>query len=372
MNDARRSGDPCADALVAALAGDGAIWIANAHMGALRSNDASLAADAPPSLVEWFERARRLPSWADPGAIERAQRWASGRMALVVAALFCGSLPTTYAAARGARVVHESGRMRDDLDRRVHETGVFLLDVLAPGGLGPRGRGLIAATKVRLVHAAVRRHLADRVADRLDEVPINQDDLLGTLMCFSITIVEALRTMGVGVSRGDEHDFFHLWCVVGWLMGIERERLPTNAAEARLVAQRIGAREFARSAHGRELADRLFRRIDEHLPSPAMHGLPRALAARLLVPAARDALDLPPPSGDLGWIGRSVAALARVVGRPIIDVMLARKLDARPVTFAMPHDCGMLGRSRRDESRDEEPLRRCAAGHHALDRGGRR
>lgn len=331
---AREIGDPSADALVAALAEHGSAWVANAHLGALRTNDASLSAGAPALLVSWLADARRVPEWADAAAIERAQKWAGGRMALVVAALFCGALPTTYAAARGARVVHASGRMRDDLDRRVHETGVFLLDVLRTGGLGPHGRGVIAAAKVRLVHAAVRRH----VAAQLDEVPINQEDLLGTLLCFSISIVDALRAMGTTVSRREEQDYLHLWCVVGALMGIERERLPTNAAEARLVARQIGAREFARSMHGCELAERLFRRIDEHLPTTSMHGLPRALASRLLEPAAREALELPEPRGELRWIDRGIAALARVVGRPIIDTMLARSLDGRPATFAMPHE----------------------------------
>lgn len=332
----RHVGDPFADALVEVLAQDGMAWVANAHLGGLRTNDSSLGSGAPPLLAAWLADARRLPAWADHLAIARAQRWASGRIALVVASLFCGSLPTTYAAARGARVVHASGRMRDDLDRRVHETGVFLLEVLRPGGLGPHGRGIIAATKVRLVHAAVRRHLAAQ----LDEVPINQEDLLGTLLGFSISIVDALRTMGVTVTRREEQDYLHLWCVVGWLMGIERERLPSNAAEAHLVAREIGAREFAPSVHGRELAERLFQRIDEHLPSSAMHGLPRGLATRLLEPAAREALGLPTPApgGELRWVGRGVAALASVLGRPIIDVMLARRLDGRPVTFGMPHD----------------------------------
>lgn len=334
--NAREIGDPFADTLVDALARNGSAWVANAHLAAVRTNAGSLAAAAPPELVAWFAHARRLPEWADLDAIERAQRWSSGRMALVVAALFCGALPTTYAAARGARVVHASGRMREDLDRRVHETGVFLLEVLRAGGLGPDGRGVIAATKVRLVHAAVRRH----IAPQLDEVPINQEDLLGTLLTFSISIVDALRTMGATVSRREEQDYLHLWCVIGWLMGIERHRLPTNAAEARLVARQIGAREFAPSVHGCELAERLFRRIDEHLPSVAMHGMPRTLAAHLLEPPARDALGLPAPvrGSELRWFGRGVAAFARVLGRPIIDVMLARRLDGRPVTFAMPRE----------------------------------
>lgn len=343
MNAARHTGDASADALVTALARDGSAWVANAHLGRLRTNDDALAPEAPVALVQWLADARRLPPWADGAAIARAQRWASGRLPLMVAALFCGSLPTTYAAARGARVVHHSGRMRDDLDRRVHETGVFLLEVLRPGGLGPGGRGAVAAVKVRLVHAAVRHHLAARV---VDEVAINQEDLLGTLLSFSTFIVDALRTMGVGVSRREEQDYLHLWCVVGSMMGIERERLPTNAAEARRVGQQIGAREFVASTHGAELAERLFARIDEHLPSRALHGLPRTLAARLLEPRARAALGLPEPPRVLGlslqraWLGWGAAALAAALGRPLIDLMLTRRLEGRPVSFAMPQPAG--------------------------------
>jgi hypothetical protein len=355
MTGARDVGDPSADALVESLCRQDLIWVANAHLSALRGNDDALAPSAPAALIAWSAEARRLPAWADAATIARAQRWAKGRLPFIVTALFCGALPTSYAAARGARVVHHSGRLRDDLDRRVHETGVFLLDVLRPGGLGPTGRGVVAALKVRLVHAAVRHHLAPRIAD---EVAINQEDLLGTLLSFSIVIIDCLRRMGVDVSREEEHAYLHLWCVVGSLMGIERARLPTNAGEARLVAQQIAAREFAASDHGRELAERLFARIDEHLPNRAMRGLPKALASRLLEPRARAALGLAEPRTPpwlrsperLDWIMRSAAALATLAGPSLVELALSGRLEGRPASFAMPAGVGEETTASKDRS----------------------
>src|SRR6185436_12860508 len=112
--------------------------------------------------------------------------------------------------ARGARVLASTGRLRDDLDRRVNETARFVLDVVRPNGFDAGGSARIAIGKVRLVHAAVRRSVRARGGG--GEVPINQEDMLGTVGLFSVTVLDALTRLGVTVRARERDDYVHLWC----------------------------------------------------------------------------------------------------------------------------------------------------------------
>jgi hypothetical protein len=131
----------------------------------------------------------------DPPRAARAQSFAFRHLFQITLALFCASLPTAYGAARGSRVLAATGRMAGkELDRRVNETAQFLLDVLAPGAFSPNGSALRGIQKVRLMHAAVRAHLARPVRQRT-EIAINQEDLLGMLFAFSVVVIRALRRL---------------------------------------------------------------------------------------------------------------------------------------------------------------------------------
>ena len=55
----------------------------------------------------------------------------------VAVGLFCSSLPQGYAVARCARLLVKTQALTRRVSQRVFETGQFLLDVLAEGGLEP-------------------------------------------------------------------------------------------------------------------------------------------------------------------------------------------------------------------------------------------
>jgi hypothetical protein len=282
------------------------------------------------------------PPWLDRTRVRRAQAWASRHLIHVTTALFCASLPTAYAAARGARVLAATGRTKGpELERRVNETAQFVLDVLAEGGFEPHGSALRAIQKVRLMHAAVRRHV---VALTLfaDEVPINQEDLLGTLCAFSVVVVRAARLLGVRVSDEEAEDYYHLWRGVGAMLGIEEALLPEDFASARDLVVRIGERQFEPSAHGRALMAALLAGMEEH--AAAFPWLPRHLVRYLVGERLADQLGV--PAGDafqaklavLRLLPRVSAprALSPVIGRLLLGSVVASKLRGAPPTFAMP------------------------------------
>jgi hypothetical protein len=101
------------------------------------------------------------------GKIKRGQQLYDTWGVLITLCLFCASLPASYAAAKGVKVLYLTARLDTDARRRVMETGQFLIDVLAVGGLDDeQGKGRRTIQRVRLMHAAVRHLIEERNKQR--------------------------------------------------------------------------------------------------------------------------------------------------------------------------------------------------------------
>ena len=157
-----------------------------------------------------------MPDWADPPKLELAARLFERCSFAVATALFCSSLPQCFAFPEGARVLAASSSFESTPAGGCVETAHFVFDVARRGGLVGDGRGIRAAQKVRLVHAAVR-HLccASRLGPGPLGVPVNQQQLLGTTLSFSVVVTDALRAMGFELRDDEVEAWFHLWRVVG-------------------------------------------------------------------------------------------------------------------------------------------------------------
>ena len=150
-----------------------------------------------------------------------------------------------------------TGQLKDHYRRRAAETLRFILDVMEPGALEPGGKGIRSAQKVRLLHATIR-HFA-RVSGRWAALPqwgepINQEELLGTLLSFSSLAVDNASRLGARLSHAEGEDLLYAWRVVGGILGIESEVIPRNLPEARATWSRIAQRNFGPTLDGKALA----------------------------------------------------------------------------------------------------------------------
>lgn len=341
----RGVGDPPADA-VAAVLGD-RIWTLNAALHPVHRNRDRLATALPDPARDFFGDHVTVPSWLDRGRALRAQRMARRHLLHITVALFCASLPTSYGAARGARVLSATGRLGGDVVRRVNETAQFVLDVLDERAFDPDGAALCSIQKVRLMHAAVRLHLTARGLAE-GETPINQEDLLGTLFCFSVVVIRSLRLLGAPLGDDDAGDYYHLWRAVGAMLGIREDLLPPDLPAACDLSDRIAGRQLAGSEHGRQLMATLLASMEAHVPG--WPGGPRTLVRHLVGDRLADDLGVPrdgsyvAPFALLRWLPRrataSVTSLvlrsSRALGRPLLDGVVALRLEGRPTSFAMP------------------------------------
>ncbi len=89
-------------------------------------------------------------------------------------------------------------------------------------------------------------------------LPINQFDQAGTLGLFSITFLLHTRVLGVRYTRREADAVLHLWCYVGWLMGVDDHWLPFDERKGGLrMMYRIGSSSPAADEHSLVLAKSL-------------------------------------------------------------------------------------------------------------------
>lgn len=268
LDEARGQGDPVADAVIAQLFRDGDLGAVNELMRTLVVNDGLPSERLPAVVRDYLERT------AAPPDIESAQMVLAQEVFGVLgpemlAVLGFYSLPADYAAKKGVQVLYRTGRLITNPTRRVFETTQMVVDVMAPGGLGPEGRGVRSAQKVRLMHAAVRHLLTSDPQHPWDPAfgtPVNQEDLAGTLMSFSFLVLDGLQRLGAELRDVDRDAYFRAWMAVGRIMGIKDELLPTSLEEGRSLTQLIHQRQIGESPEGVALAKALVEGYEGLLP----------------------------------------------------------------------------------------------------------
>lgn len=202
----------------------------------------------------FIEKATELPSWAQPRLMKAGAIFYARHSEIIMSLLGLLSLPYCYNAANGAMVLYLSELIRKQTTKRLYDTAVFVWEVMGPDAFGKYGNAYEAILKVRIMHAAVRYYtLQSGQWDDSWGLPINQEDMAGTNLSFSLIVVRGLRMLGYSVSQEDQAAFMHIWAVVGYLSGLDEDLIPENSKTAQQLDIIIKQRQFAVSAHGREL-----------------------------------------------------------------------------------------------------------------------
>jgi hypothetical protein len=250
LDQMRVTGDPLADDTITTLfeMGGHEVTLVNELMRALIRRDQVAAADLPDVVKSFLNESAALPDWADAAKLRIGEALFREYGLIAFSLLGCASLPECYAAGDAAGVLWLTQKLEAHVERRILETSQMIIDVMSRGGLSPDGKGVRAAQKVRLMHAAVRHLvLTDPVAGakrssptQFDEVlvdhpwkmkewglPINQSVMAGTLLTFSYVILRGLRTFDVKLTQEQEEGYLHTWNVVGHIMGVNDRFLQT-------------------------------------------------------------------------------------------------------------------------------------------------
>lgn len=189
---------------------------------------------------------------------------------LYLAMLGFYSLPYAYAFGDGAEVLVRSKRILSDIGRRLGETGSFILDVFKPGAFLTKKKAFLTCAKVRLIHAFSRYFISKYAHDWNDAYgkPINQEDLIGTNLSFSLIVIRGWKKMGFNVTSKEVSMIMQYWKWIGRLMGIQEDYWPDNPKEAFALEKLIRKRHLKSTDAGHQLIQALIVYYKSSIPDP--------------------------------------------------------------------------------------------------------
>lgn len=354
LDAARQIGDPLVDAIVSEhLACHGP----DAMRTAMRAlfHTTGLPEDQP--LVRSYLDAIGNMEIGDPGIIARGQRLFSLFGPEIFLVLGSCSLPLAFACGNGVQAIYRSRRLKDDPVRRLYDTAQMVSNVMQVGELAHGQIGWRSARKVRLIHTLVRHRVRhDQAAPWSSSwgTPVNQEDMAGTLLSFSVAVLHCLKNMGAQISRQEADSYVYAWSAVGRLLGVDEALLAWSEDEALALATRIGGRQLRATPEGKLLAHQLMAAVATLFPIP---GYANSLTHYFLQNTAFGAdvarvLELPDPDwtralvAARAWQKRQVLKLLDIVPgarrrrsflarRFVQNMLLARRPEGTP-PFEVP------------------------------------
>ena len=365
LDPMRQVGDLLADNVVENLFANNSIDSVNSLMYGLIVNEYPEPASLPPVVADYVKQLDQLPDWADAAKMDLGAQvfWKYGPRLILI--LHCYALPFCYVGKNGVKVLALSGRLGSNSMRRILETAQLLVDAMAPGGLsGPQGRARRTIQKVRLMHAAIR-HLVKKYPNWKQPeygLPVNQEDMAGTLMAFSWISLDGLRKIGVELTQAEWDAYLHCWQIVGHLLGIRDDMIPADNGAAEALCQAIARRQFGACEEGQAMTKALIESIQYQLPGDVFDDAPGLLMRYFLgaehagmigvAPALleksglRSLLTLPLQVGgevltDLVHDSAAISQLAELMGKVLINsVVLVQRGGNRP-SFTIPTELAL-------------------------------
>ncbi len=283
----------------------------------------------PVALDGLLHEAAIYPAWVEPPRLARGAEAflrTGGAAGLVLGSV---SLVLGYCSPAGNKPLVFTGRLEAGARRRLAETARFVQAVTAAGGVRPWREGWQAALMVRMMHAGVRRMLLTSPRWRLEEwgVPINAFDSAGTVLLFSLLVIDGLDCLGVTLRPDERADLLHLWRWIGHVMGVPEELLFADEAAARAFWDLLTSTQAPPDDDARALVHIL---MDGALAPPgddpmtrlrarAIRGLGWAVTRRVLPPPLLEALKTPAPDNWDAVLERMYSVNRAITAAPLLE-----------------------------------------------------
>ncbi|MGA3246538.1 MAG: oxygenase MpaB family protein [Bacteroidota bacterium] len=253
LDTLRTQGDSLADEHLQKLVADNEIANIRKVFAEMDSNNEIPPASTFPELSQFFAETNALPPHLDTKRINRGEMVFQKNAFTGALVLLTKSLPEGYAAPNLSIILNLSGNLRTHPYKRLLSTLQTVVNVSTFHGFQPGGRAVITAQKLRLLHSGIR-HVTRRYRPAFESqygIPVNQEDMLGTVMGFSYLVIEGMRTLDVGLTHDEEEDFFYIWRMFALMMGIHPpgkpdsfEYIPDNVDDARAFYEAYRRRHY--------------------------------------------------------------------------------------------------------------------------------
>ncbi|GAB3934594.1 DUF5995 family protein [Larkinella terrae] len=368
----RRLGDPLADETIAAILLDNQKGEIDQIFQMLVRNRTfpNPAFDVLPERLkkiveDYFVKTRRLPDWAEPFKLAVATDVFKLYGPKILLLLLCKSLPLCYTCWRGAKVLYRTGRLRvhdgslDSFTRRLMETAQFVVNILTLNSFEHDGLAIVSIQKVRLMHAVIRYHAQQHRWDlETYGVPINQQDLVGTLLSFGVVIIDGLKQMGIELTPEESEAYLHLWKVVGHMIGVDDDLNSENADDGRFLMNAILEQQAGKSPdggrEGAELTEACIDLMNSRLSFGPFRNLPAVFVRFFIGDNYADLLDVPKEDDPndsaainaIQWLDKGfrstsdrhllLGAVGRAFSNQMIGLVMAYYNGAKSEQFYLP------------------------------------
>ncbi|MEV6263524.1 oxygenase MpaB family protein [Streptomyces sp. NPDC051784] len=274
------------DTLMASVIDRGDVPRVNEALRTWTRNDQVLPAGLPRDVGDFMEKARQLPSWADPDKLETAAEFNKSRGFYLNLLNGVGGGMLSTAIPREARSVYYS-KGGADMEDRVAKTSLLGFAIGDLNAFRPDGDVIVHAVKTRMVHAAVR-HLLPRSpawsrTSGGQTIPISQADIMVTWHSLATYAMQKLVEWKVPVGVADASAYLHVWQVTAHMLGVRDEYIPATWNAANAQSKQVLDPILTSTREGVELTDILLGQLAEQT-SPG--GIDRPLVnalARFLV-----------------------------------------------------------------------------------------
>ncbi|GAB4478850.1 MAG: oxygenase MpaB family protein [Thermoflexibacter sp.] len=302
--------DALADKVIQQLFQENYFHSFNEQIKCIHTNQALDFSKFPEYVQVYFKETMMLPDWADTKKMQAGSEFFNRNADNIILLLSFLSLPYCYANASGSKVLSYSQRIANQTQKRLYETAQFVFHVTSDDAFEKNGAGFISIQKVRLMHATIRYYI--NKSNRWDTLqlgePVNQEDLAMTHLSFSFIVLQGLRKIGVSVSKKEADAYLHLWKVISFLLGVNKELLPDNELEAQKLDLLIQQRQFKKSDEGIALCHALFTFLEKSMqeavnPLARVKGFVSSYARFVLGEKLADLLAIPAAS----WSGENIA-----------------------------------------------------------------
>ncbi len=228
----RAQTDPLADTAVAELEAMHGREAVNRIFKTLRVDEGEIPADAPEPFLRFCAATNVSLPDVDLAQLDRGGAVFLRHCFSCATVLLLSSLPNGYAAPCLTRILTISGDLGTHPYTRLLGVVQLLVDISQGHAFRAGGAATVSAQKMRLMHAGVRR-IVPRFRPGYVErfgLPVNHEDMLGTIMGFSWLVIDGLRTLGAGLTPQEEEDFWQLWRTFARLMGIHPPAEPLDGS----------------------------------------------------------------------------------------------------------------------------------------------
>lgn len=254
----RQHGDPLADEVFQYLKNNPSFYH---QLPEVTSNAALMALKLDEPVDRLLRVIQNKHASFDQAQLEKGQLVFEKYAVPIMAILALYALPYCYAGENGSKVLVQSKYLVENPRKRLEETGEFLFAVGRRNAFKQDGVGTLQCLKVRLLHAGARYY-----ANVDEEVPVNQEDLLGTNLAFSLIVIRGLQKIGIELNANEKQAYIYLWNCVGQLLGIESELLPADLKQASILERAIRSRQFRPNDDGKKLMQALIDMYAEDWP----------------------------------------------------------------------------------------------------------